>query len=59
MMIKFIIQFFEFYPDLLNKFFKLFEKLIIGMAIYKQENILFRKNTEDNYNLNSKNYNIF
>ena len=45
------IQFFEFYPDLLNKFFKIFEKLIIGMAINKQENILFEKNKEGNNNL--------
>ena len=45
------IEFFEFYPDLLNKFFKIFEKLIIGMAINKQENILFEKNGEGNNNL--------
>ena len=37
------INFFEYYPDLLNEFFKIFEKLIISMYICKQENIIFEK----------------
>jgi len=37
------INFFEYYPDLLNEFFKIFEKLIIGMYICKQENIILEK----------------
>ena len=41
------IKFFEFYPNLLNEFFKKFEKLIIGMGICKQENILLEKCEKD------------
>ena len=52
------IKFFEFYPDLLNEFFKIFEKLIIGMAICKQENILFEK-TEKNGGENNILENLF
>ena len=37
------INFFEYYPDLLNEFFKIFEKLIISMYICKQENIILEK----------------
>ena len=46
-------NFFEYFPGLLNEFFKIFEKLIIGMGICKQENILFEKSEknggENNY----------
>ena len=45
------IKFFEFYPDLLNDFFKIFEKLIIGMNLCKHENIIYEKkekNGEEN-----------
>ena len=46
------INFFDYFPDLLNEFFKIFEKLIIGMNICKQENILYEKkekNGDENY----------
>ena len=46
------IKFFDYFPDLLNEFFKIFEKLIIGMNICKQENILYEKkekNGDENY----------
>ena len=52
------IKFFEFYPDLLNEFFKLFEKIIIGINICKQENILYEK-AEKNGNENNKLIDLF
>ena len=52
------IKFFEFYPDLLNEFFKLFEKIIIGISICKQENILYEK-MEKNGNENNSFTNLF
>ena len=52
------IKFFEFYPDLLNEFFKLFEKIIIGMSICKQENILYEK-MEKNGDENNTLINLF
>ena len=52
------IKFFDFYPDLLNEFFKIFERLIIGMGICKQENILYEK-TEKNGEDNSALENLF
>ncbi len=46
-------NFFDSFLGLLNEFFKIFEKLIIGMGICKQENILFEKSEknggENNY----------
>ena len=48
------VKFFEYYPDLLHEFFKIFEKLIIGINISKQENILFEK-SEKNGNYNADN----
>ena len=45
--------FFEHFPDSLHEFFRTFEKLIIGIGICKQENILFEKSeingVENNY----------
>ena len=52
------IKFFEFYPDLLNELFKLFEKIIIGINICKQENILYEK-IEKNGNENNILINLF
>ena len=37
------IKIFDYYPDLLNEFFKIFEKIIVGINIRKQENIHLEK----------------
>ena len=42
------VKIFDFYPDLLNEFFKNFEKIIIGINMRKQENIHLEKIEEGN-----------
>ena len=37
------IKIFYYYPDLLNEFFKIFEKITVGINICKQENIYLEK----------------
>ena len=37
------VKIFDYYPDLLNEFFKIFEKIIIGINMRKQENIHLEK----------------
>ena len=39
---------FDFYPDLLNEFFKIFEKITIGINMRKQENIHLEKIEQGN-----------
>ena len=39
---------FDYYPDLLNEFFKIFEKIIIGINMRKQENIHLEKIEQGN-----------
>ena len=42
------VPFFDYYPDLLNEFFKIFEKIIIGINMRKQENIHLEKIEQGN-----------
>ena len=42
------VKIFDYYPDLLNEFFKIFEKIIIGINMRKQENIHLEKIEQGN-----------
>ena len=42
------IKIFDYYPDLLNEFFKIFEKITIGINMRKQENIHLEKIEKNN-----------